>query len=118
MYKSALSAFYYFLGMAEWVSSLSEEALDKKLTERDVSAICKYLLGWQDKARVLGLTDAEIENIREDHKNSNHMQKVAMMRRWEEKNGERATPRRFLEIARQNGWKEFMQVGERNGNGS
>ena len=72
---------------------------------------------------MLGLTDAEIENIREDHKNSNLMQKVAMMRRWEEKNGERATPRRFLEIAQQNGWEEFIQdgghklkLGERCGN--
>ena len=72
-------------------NSLSYESLDKKLTERDVSAICKYLLKWQDKARVLGLTDTEIENIREDHRNSNLMQKVAMMRQWEEKNGERAT---------------------------
>ena len=49
---------------------IPDEILDGQLTFRDLTVISKHILEWSDKARVLGLSESEIENIREDNKNS------------------------------------------------
>ena len=92
-----------------WQDSVPNEVLDQRLGLMDLTKISKHLLEWPDKARILGLTESEIEDIREDHRNSNEEQKSAMMRRWGEKYGDLATLGSLLEIAERNGWVEFVR---------
>ena len=87
---------------------IPDEILDGQLTFRDLTVISKHILEWSDKARVLGLSESEIENIREDNKNSHEQQKSAMMRKWGEKYGEKATLKSLLDIAEHHGWTKFI----------
>lgn len=85
-----------------------QERLDKEFTERELAAISRYVLEWQAKASALGLTEGEIEDIREDHRNSNEVQKIAMLRRWAQKYGDKATLRELILISGRNKWKKFI----------
>jgi hypothetical protein len=87
----------------------SDEVLDRRLSSRELTIISKHVLVWPDKARLLGLSESEIEDIREDNKNSNEQQKSAMMRRWGEKYGDMATLGSLLDIAKKNGWSVFIR---------
>ncbi len=86
-----------------------EDQLDKKLTEQELAKISKRLSEWQVKGSVFGLTEEEMENIKEDYKGSNAMQKVAMLREWAKKNGDHATLRVLIEISCDNGWATFAE---------
>ena len=100
--------------------------LDEQLTELRLARISRSLSEWQLKGTVLGLTEGEIEDIREDHKNSNEMQKVAMLRRWAKINGPQATLRNLIEASCQNGLEKFARnvcvslgyISNQNGNGN
>ena len=83
--------------------------LDEQLTEQRLANISRSLSEWQLKGIILGLTEGEIEDIREDYKNSNEMQKVAMLRRWAKINGPQATLRNLIEISCQNGLEKFVR---------
>ena len=87
---------------------IPDEILDRRLTFRELAIISKHILEWPDKARVLGLSESEIENIREDNKNSYEQQKSAMMRKWGEKYGEMATLGSLLDIAERRGWTKYI----------
>ena len=76
-----------------------------QLMELQLAKISK----WQLKGTVLGLTEREIEDIREDQKNSNEMQKVAMLRRWAKINGPQATLRNLIETPYQDGLEKFAR---------
>ena len=98
--------------------------LDEHLTEQRLAKISRSLSEWQLKGSILGLTEGEIEDIREDHKNSNEMQKVAMLRKWAKINGPQATLRNLIEASCQNGLEKFVRdvcvslgyISKQNGN--
>ena len=98
--------------------------LDEQLTGQRLAKISKSLLDWQFKGCNLGLTEGEMEDIREDYKNSNEMQKVAMLRRWAKINGPQATLRNLIEVSCQNGLDKFARdvcvslgyISKQNGN--
>ena len=100
--------------------------LDEQLTEQRLAKISKSLSNWQLKGSILGLTEGEIEDIKEDHKNSNEMQTVAMLRRWAKINGPQATLRNLIEVSCQNGLEKFARnvcvslgyISKQNGNGN
>jgi len=81
--------------------------LDERLTEQRLARISRSLSQWQLKGCILGLSEGEIEDIREDYKNSNKMQKVAMLRKWAKINGHQATLRNLIEVSCQNGLDKF-----------
>ena len=83
--------------------------LDEQLMELRLARISRSLSEWQLKGTVLGLTEGEKEDIREDHNNSNEMQKVAMLRRWAKINGPQATLRNLIEASCQNGVEKFAR---------
>lgn len=88
---------------------IPEDQLNKKLTEQQLAKISKRLSEWQVKGSVFGLTKEEMEDIKEDHKYSNEMQKVAMLRRWAMKNGDQASLRVLIEMSCDNGWTDFAE---------
>ena len=98
--------------------------LDEQLTGLQLAKISRSLSEWQLKGAILGLAEEEIEDIREDHKNSNEMQKVAMLRRWAKINGPQATLRNLIEVSCQNGLETFARdvcvslgyISKQNGN--
>ena len=100
--------------------------LDEQLTELRLARVSRSLSEWQLKGTALGLTEGEIEDIREDHKNSNEMQKVAMLRKWAKINGPQATLRNLIEVSCQNGLEKFARdvcvslgyISKQNGNGN
>ena len=94
---------------AFWRTAIPRRELKQRLSNVDLTKISKHLLRWPDKARILGLTESEVEDIREDYRNSNELQKSAMMRRWGEKNGGRANLKVLLAIAERHGWTEFIR---------
>lgn len=90
------------------LKNIPSEVLDKPLTDKELSIIAQLMLEWQVKAVSFGVEESEIESIREDHKNSNEMQKLTMMRRWREKCGDQATLRELIMISRRKGWNKFI----------
>ena len=91
---------------------LSSEEPDQPLTGIAISALAKHMLDWQTKATVLGLSEVEMEDIKENY-DTNNMRKVALLRRWKEKYGHEATLGYFLAIAKQNEWMEELFLGVR-----
>ncbi len=91
------------------MASLLDSELDRELTERDLASISLHLVNWPDKARDLGLSEGEIDNIRNDH-HSTQEQKRAMLRRWRDVYADRATFRELRRIAEQCRWgNDFMK---------
>ena len=88
---------------------IPDELLVKQLTPGELTAASSHLVEWPEKARLLGFTSAEIENITKDNEFSLEQQKEVMMRKWGKKYGEMATLGGLLEIAERNGWIEFYQ---------
>ena len=89
------------------LKSIPIDELEKPLTSRQIAKISKSLSKWQLNGSILGLTEVEMEDIREDHKYSNEMQKVAMLRRWAQIYGPQATLRNLIEASCQNGQEKF-----------
>ena len=90
------------------MQSIPDDALDTPLTEQQLAKISRSLSQWQVKGIILGLTEGEIEDIREDYR-TNEMQKVAMLRKWAKKNGDQATLRLLIKMACQNDWEKFAR---------
>ena len=104
--------------------SVPVDDLDEPLTELRLAKISRSVSEWQLKGTILGLPEGDIEDIREDYKNSNEMQKVAMLRRWAKINGSQATLRNLIEVSCQNGLEKFARdvcvslgyISKQNGN--
>ena len=92
--------------IASVLHTVPDQALDGELSTFQLALVSTHLVHWPEKARGLGLSESDIDNIREDNKNYNQSQKSAMMRRWKELYGNRATLRNLAEIAEKNGWEE------------
>ncbi len=80
----------------------------RELTGVELASISKHLVDWPDKARGLGLNEGDIDNIKNDYI-STKQQKVAMMRRWKEIHGDKATLKELMEIAEKKGWVNFIR---------
>ena len=88
------------------LQSVPNQVLDGELSDSQLALVSTHLVDWPEKARGLGLSEGDIDDIREDNKNHNRAQKSAMMRRWKELYGDRATLRNLAEIAEKNVWEE------------
>ena len=86
------------------LKGIPQQDLVKPLSDKQLSVIAHEVLEWQAKAIDLGLSEGEIENIREDHKNSHLLQKITMLRTWRAKNGDRATLRKLIMVSQKHGW--------------
>ena len=95
--------------MPSLLERIPGDALDRPFTDFELSKISSHLLEWTNKAPAFGLSEGEVENIREDNRYSHGTQKTAMLRRWKEKNGDGANLRELVLIAEQNGWQEFIR---------
>lgn len=91
------------------LESIPPEVVGKRLTEKQLAKISRLVLQWEAKGSALGLTEGETEDIKEDHKNSSEMQKVAMLRKWAKKVGDEATLKNLIEISYHNGWDVFIR---------
>ena len=69
---------------------IQPEVLDKRFTNEELGIIARQVVNWEEKARGLGLTDSEIDDIRNDYHRNSSMQKSAMMSKWKHKNGFKA----------------------------
>ena len=89
---------------------IPDEVLGRQFTDHQLADIAKHLLEWEEKAPAFGLSEGEIEDIKEDHKYSHKSQKLSMLRRWKELYGEDANLRNLVIIAEREGWKRFLQA--------
>ena len=81
--------------------------LDQHLSCLQLAKISKFIKGWEPKAYLLGLTEVEIEDIKQDNQ-SNEMRRVAMLRKWASKFGDKATLRTLIEVSVENNWISFI----------
>ena len=100
---------YLCKNMPALLERIPGDVLDRPFTDFELSKISSHLLEWTNKAPAFGLSEGEVENIREDNRYSHGTQKTAMLRRWKEKNGDRANLRGLVLIAEQNGWQVFIR---------
>lgn len=96
--------------MTSLLVDIPDEALDRQFTEVELTVVAKHLLDWQEKAGGFGLSEGEVEDIREDNKYSNRSQKLTMLRRWKERSGEKANLRKLVMLAERNGWRDFIRA--------
>ena len=82
--------------------------LDEPLTEIELAKISRHAKAWELKGCALGLTEVEVEDIKEDYK-SNEMRRIAMLRKWGKKYGNKATLRSLIEISMDNSWNSFIE---------
>ena len=93
------------------LESIPKEKLNKPLTHQELAVISKHLLDWPTKAvSVFGLPLEEVENIRENRKNSHEGQKMQMMIWWGD-NCERGknTLRELILVSQEHGLMDFIQ---------
>ena len=82
--------------------------LDNRLGDIQLSRISRLITQWEAKAYLLGLTEVEIEDIKQDNQH-NEMRRVAMLRKWASKYGDRTTMRTLIEVSVENGWISFIR---------
>lgn len=77
---------------------ISDEVLKRPFDDIELVVISKHIVNWQQKARKLGLSESEIENIREDQRHSNELQKENMMMKWKAKNAYKANLQQLMKV--------------------
>ncbi len=82
--------------------------LDQHLNDLQLAKISKLGTQWETKAYLLGLSEVEIEDIKQDNQ-SNEMRRVAMLRKWASKFGDKATLRTLIEVSVDNDWITFIR---------
>ena len=82
--------------------------LDNNLSDLKLAKVSKLITQWENKAYLLGLTEVEIEDIKQDYQ-GNEMRRVAMLRKWASKFGDQATLRTLIEVSVENGWISFIR---------
>ena len=106
---------YYLYYLFSAKTSLAElmsdpEVLDKPFRDEELVRIAlKCLMNWETKAPAFGLSETDIENINVDN-TYNEKKKIAMMRRWKEIYGDKATLRELISISEKNGHKLAKKV--------
>ena len=94
--------------MADVVESLSSSdaaytaqqpaGWNKPCTESHLASISVNIADWRAVSPHLGLTEAEETAIQGSHPHSVSAQKIAMLRKWKEKQGTKATYRRLCRV--------------------
>ncbi len=82
--------------------------LDNRFSDIQLSRISRLITQWEAKANLLGLTEVEIEDIKQDHQ-GNELRRVAMLRKWASKFGDKATLRTLIEVSVENNWISFVR---------
>ena len=94
--------------MAALLESIPAEVLDGQFTDAQLADIAKHLLEWEEKAPAFGLTEGEVEDIKQDNKYSHRSQKLSMLRRWRELCGGEANLRNLVTMAERKGWNDLL----------
>ena len=81
---------------------------NQQLLAKDLAALSALVEEWPNKARVLGFSETDIEDIIVDNA-TNRLRKSAMMVKWGEMQGDKATLGNLLAIAKQNDWRELIK---------
>ena len=80
------------------MATVSDENLDKEVTDRDVNKLAGFMVSWEDMADPLGLDRAKKKEI--EHVKTYREQKKECVEKWREQEGVKATYRAFIEAAR------------------
>ena len=83
--------------LEELLRGVAPEKLDQLCRDDHLSEIALSLTDWQSMAPFLGLTEGEEREIEEDSRPAKR-RKVAMLRRWKEKYGKKATYRKLAKV--------------------
>ena len=82
---------------------MSEKILKQSVSGEHLTAIANFIVHWDKVAIYLNISEAEVVDIKEDNPNNNFMRKVALLRKWSSKFGDRATYQCLIELAKENG---------------
>ena len=78
--------------------SLPQMCLDSTVSNKHIAELAKSMTKWRELAPFLKLTEAEEEEIVEQHQGDLWLQKRKALQKWKEKNGGEATYRRLIVI--------------------
>ena len=78
--------------------SLPQMCLDSTVSDEHIAELAKSMTKWRDLAPFLNLTEAEQEEIVEQHQRDLRLQKREALQKWKEKKGGEATYRRLIVI--------------------
>ena len=79
-------------------SSATPNKLDQQCKEHYLMKIAKTIPQWQNIAPFLELTDVEEAEIKASYPDSLFRQSLAMLKKWKEKQGHKATYKRLVEV--------------------
>lgn len=95
--------------LTDLMKRIPTERLDKQLSQQELAMISTHLLKWPSKAVWFGLSESDIENIREDNRSDHERRKMVMMEKWARRYGDKATLRELIQISRHHEWgKKFI----------
>ncbi len=90
------------------LNSVAQGDLNNRLSDIQLSRISRLITQWEAKAYLLGLSEVEIEDIKQDYQH-NEMRRVAMLRKWASKFGDKSTLRTLIEVSVENNWISFIR---------
>ena len=107
-------AHYLFLTMAEpnlhsilASRRLTSDALHRKCSDNHLATIALSITSWKQLSPFLGLTQQDEDDIQSDNM-KNAERKLAMLRRWREKNGDEATYFRLADAFEALKWRNCI----------
>ena len=80
----------------EVIESIRSPRLDSPVDDIDIAQVAKVMTDWEEMAPFLGLTPAEENEIVERYRDRLRLQKREALRRWKQKNGNKATYRKLI----------------------
>ena len=86
------------------MAPIDSSVLDKRCSSAHIAKISEHIENWQELAPYFGLTEAEEQEILNNHANQFKVQKRKMVWKWVRKQGDRAT---YCELKR-----VFEEAGE------
>jgi len=90
------------LTLDEVLKDVPPEALQQLCTDRDLRKLAQSVPDWKDVAAFLGLNEVDEKTIEEENKTSLR-RRIAVLRKWREKRGKKATYQRLA--------KAFFEMG-------
>jgi len=90
------------LTLDEVLKDVPPEALQQLCTDRDLRKLALSVPDWKDVAAFLGLNEVDEKTIEEENKTSLR-RRIAVLRKWREKRGKKATYQRLA--------KAFFEMG-------
>lgn len=90
------------LTLDEVLKDVPPEALQQLCIDRDLRKLAQSVPDWKDVAAFLGLNEVDEKTIEEENKTSLR-RRIAVLRKWREKRGKKATYQRLA--------KAFFEMG-------